>query len=110
MKDIVILGGPNGAGKTTAARVLLPEFYSQCSYLNADEMAREISPLDVESAAFSAGCRLIDRMRAFVREERGFALKQHARGSRIFRCLQSARRGIGESRSITFGYLRPRTQ
>jgi len=75
MKDLVILGGPNGGGKTTAARVLLPEFYSERSYLNADEIAREVSPRNVESAAFSAGRILIARMRSFVRDGRGFTFE-----------------------------------
>jgi predicted ABC-type ATPase len=91
MKDIVILGGPNGAGKTTTARVLLPEFYSQCAYLNADEIAREISPLDVESAAFSAGRRLIERMRSLVREGRGFAFETTCSGKSYLPLLRECR-------------------
>jgi predicted ABC-type ATPase len=47
VKEIVLLGGPNGAGKTTAARVLLREFLDLHPYLNADEIARGISPEDV---------------------------------------------------------------
>ncbi len=54
-KDIFILGGPNGAGKTTAARVLLPESFRESDFLNADEIARGISPEDPESAAMAAG-------------------------------------------------------
>jgi predicted ABC-type ATPase len=55
MKDIVILGGPNGAGKTTAAEVVLPQHLGLRAYLNADEIARQISPHDPESVAFQAG-------------------------------------------------------
>lgn len=55
MKEIVILGGPNGAGKTTSARALVPESFGLQGYLNADEIAREISPQNVDAAAFSAG-------------------------------------------------------
>jgi len=56
-KDIFILGGPNGAGKTTAANVLLPEKFRLGLFLNADEIAKRISPENVESAAFAAGRR-----------------------------------------------------
>ncbi len=51
MKEIVILGGPNGAGKTTAARVLVPEFFDLHEFLNADDIARELSPDNVDLAA-----------------------------------------------------------
>jgi predicted ABC-type ATPase len=44
VKEIMILAGPNGAGKTTAARKLLPKFPGIKEFLNADELARAISP------------------------------------------------------------------
>ena len=48
MKEIILLGGPNGAWKTTTARVLLPEFLELHPFLNADEIARDLSPDDPE--------------------------------------------------------------
>jgi predicted ABC-type ATPase len=68
VKEIVILGGPNGAGKTTAARVLLPDFLDLHPFLNADEIARDLAPWDVDSAALAAGRRMIEQMRAFVHD------------------------------------------
>jgi predicted ABC-type ATPase len=59
MKNIFILGGPNGAGKTTAAKVLLPEKLRIHAFLNADEIARDIYPDNVEAAAFEAGRLMI---------------------------------------------------
>jgi predicted ABC-type ATPase len=64
LKDIVLLGGPNGAGKTTAARVLIPEYFRLRSFMNADEIARDLSPSNVEAAALAAGRVMIERMRA----------------------------------------------
>ena len=49
MKEIVILCGPNGAGKTTTSRILLRERVPVDSFLNADEIARAISPQDSEA-------------------------------------------------------------
>jgi predicted ABC-type ATPase len=80
VKDIVILGGPNWAGKTTAARVLLPQFFDLHPFLNADEIAREIAPSDVESAAFAAGRQLIERMRAYVRDGKSFTIETTCSG------------------------------
>jgi predicted ABC-type ATPase len=48
VKDIVILGGPNGAGKTTAAQVLVPRRLEIREFVNADEIARGLSPFNAE--------------------------------------------------------------
>ena len=88
MKEIVLLGGPNGAGKTTAARVLLPQFMQLSEFLNADEIAREISPHDPESAALTAGRELILRLRSNVREGRSFAIETTCAGKSYLRLLE----------------------
>ena len=92
-KDIFILGGPNGAGKTTAARVLLPEFIVEHEFLNADEIARQISPHDPEAAAMRAGRELLLRMRSLIRRGESFALETTCAGKAylpIFERCQSA--------------------
>ena len=91
MKEIVILGGPNGAGKTTAARELLPDFLALHEYLNADEIARKISPTDVDAAAFAAGRELIHRMRKLIREGRSFALETTCSGKSYIPLLRDCR-------------------
>lgn len=88
MKEIVILGGPNGAGKTTTARVLLPEFLDLHPFLNADDIARKIAPWDVESAALAAGRRMIEQMRALVRDGQSFAFETTCAGKSYLRLLQ----------------------
>jgi predicted ABC-type ATPase len=91
VKDIVILGGPNGAGKTTAARVLLPDFLALNEYLNADEIARGISPDDVDAAAFAAGREMILRMRSLVRDGRSFAFETTCSGKSYIPLLKDCR-------------------
>jgi predicted ABC-type ATPase len=88
MKEIVLIGGPNGAGKTTAARVLLKEFFHLRDYLNADEIAREIAPLNVESAALAAGRQLIEKMREFVRDSDSFAIETTCSGKSYLKLLK----------------------
>jgi predicted ABC-type ATPase len=87
-KDIFILGGPNGAGKTTAAEILLPQRLRIDSFLNADEIAREISPDDVDAAAFAAGRQMIERMRALVQDGRSFAFETTCSGKSYIRLLK----------------------
>lgn len=55
MKDVFVIGGPNGAGKSTAANRILPTSLGLRHFLNADEIARGISPFDPDSAAIAAG-------------------------------------------------------
>jgi predicted ABC-type ATPase len=54
-KDVVVIGGPNGAGKTTAANRLLPIALELHEFMNADEIARGLSPFDPEVNAVAAG-------------------------------------------------------
>jgi predicted ABC-type ATPase len=91
VKEIVILGVPNGGGKTTTARVLLPEFFHQHPFLNADDIARELVPWDVESVALAAGRVLIERMRALVRDGQSFALESTLSGKSFIPLLKDCR-------------------
>jgi predicted ABC-type ATPase len=91
MKEIVLIGGPNGAGKTTTARVLLPEFFHLYPFLNADDIARDLAPWNVESAALAAGRVLIERMRVLVRGGESFALESTLSGKSFIPILKDCR-------------------
>lgn len=91
MKDIILLRGPNGAGKTTASRVLLPEFFNENEFLNADEIARRIAPNDPESVALTAGRELIERMRTLISQGRSFALETTCSGKSYLRVLEQCK-------------------
>lgn len=62
MPKLYIIAGPNGAGKTTTAYTLLPEFLGIQEFVNADEIARRLSPFNVESVAFEAGRIMLQRI------------------------------------------------
>ena len=91
MKRIILLGGPNGAGKTTTARVLLPEFFELHPFLNADDIARGISPQNVEAAALAAGRLLIEKMRAQVKAGSSFAVETTLSGKSYIPLLKSCK-------------------
>lgn len=46
-KEIVIIAGANGSGKTTFARTYEEKY--PIAFINADEIAKEISPKDIEN-------------------------------------------------------------
>jgi predicted ABC-type ATPase len=88
MSDVVILGGPNGAGKTTAAQSLLPSEIEVAEFVNADEIARELSPQQSEVAAIAAGRIMLQRMEELRRLGNSFAFETTCSGRGHARFLQ----------------------
>lgn len=91
MKDVIVIGGPNGAGKTTAANRLLPITLELQEFLNADEIARGLSPFDPEATAVAAGRLMIDRIDKLVQAGKTFALETTCAGHRQAKLLRSCR-------------------
>lgn len=80
MKDIIILAGPNGAGKTTAAQKLVPKKLGITEFVNADEIARGLSPFNADAAALAAGRVMIGRMRYLIHTGTSFAFETTCAG------------------------------
>ena len=93
MKDIVIIGGPNGAGKTTAAQELLPRELGIREFVNADEIARGLSPFNPEGAALPAGRLMIERMQVLVRKDESFAFETTCAGRGYVPWLRDCKAG-----------------
>ena len=47
MPNLYIIAGCNGAGKTTASFTVLPEMLNCDEFINADEIARGLSPFNL---------------------------------------------------------------
>ncbi|RYD83476.1 MAG: zeta toxin [Sphingobacteriales bacterium] len=102
MPDIFIIGGCNGAGKTTAVYKLLPEVFKTIEFVNADEIARGLSPFNVEGVAFSAGRIMLERMNQLMVEHKSFAFETTLSGTAYLQLLQNAKNsGYG----ITFFFV-----
>ena len=72
---LYIIAGCNGAGKTTASFSLLPSILNCDIFINADEIAREITPEEVEKVAFEAGRQMIEQINARIRKRESFAFE-----------------------------------
>jgi predicted ABC-type ATPase len=73
-QTIYLIAGCNGAGKTTFAKEFLPSI-GVVRFLNADEIARGLSPLKPEAVAFKAGRLLLSELRELIDRHETFALE-----------------------------------
>lgn len=74
-KNLYIIGGCNGAGKTTASYTILPEIIECKEFVNADEIAKGLSPFQPETVSFEAGRIMINRINELIRENESFAFE-----------------------------------
>lgn len=75
MKQLYIIAGCNGAGKTTASFNILKEYLDCDEFVNADEIAKGLSPLNPDAVAFKAGRIMINRIDDLMHEGVSFAFE-----------------------------------
>jgi len=74
-KKCYIIAGPNGAGKTTFANEFLP-IEGECrNFINADLIAKGLSPFQPEKVALKAGKLMIQQMSEAVSKGESFAVE-----------------------------------
>ena len=74
-KDLYIICGCNGAGKTTASYTVLPEILQCKEFVNADEIARGLSPFNSEDVAIEAGRLMLQRIELLLEREESFSIE-----------------------------------
>lgn len=74
-KNLFIIAGCNGAGKTTASFTILPEIIKCNEFVNADEIARGLSPFQPEKVSFEAGRIMLTRINELLSENVSFAFE-----------------------------------
>lgn len=74
-KNLYIIAGCNGAGKTTASFTILPEILNCKEFVNADEIAKGLSPFQPEKVSFEAGRIMIKRINELLETNENFAFE-----------------------------------
>ncbi|MBQ2589239.1 MAG: zeta toxin family protein [Prevotella sp.] len=74
-KNLYIISGCNGAGKTTASYTVLPEILNCKEFVNADEIARGLSPFNPESVAIEAGRLMLQRIDFLLEKDTSFSIE-----------------------------------
>ncbi|MCQ2268616.1 MAG: zeta toxin family protein [Bacteroidaceae bacterium] len=75
LKTLYIIAGCNGAGKTTASITVLPEILQCKEFVNADEIAKGLSPFNPENVAIEAGRLMLQRIDTLVSGSESFAIE-----------------------------------
>ncbi|MBU0677365.1 MAG: helix-turn-helix domain-containing protein [Verrucomicrobia bacterium] len=99
---VTVVAGPNGAGKSTFAMTYLPSVAKHAEFVNADSIARGLSPLNEAGAAIQAGRLFLKRMDELVRMDKNFALESTLSGLTLAYFLQDLKR---DGYRINFCYL-----
>ncbi len=74
-KKLYIIAGCNGAGKTTASFTILPGLLECMEFVNADEIAKGLSPFQPEKVAIEAGKIMLNRINELFHGNRTFAFE-----------------------------------
>lgn len=75
MKKLYIIAGCNGAGKTTASYTILPEILECKEFVNADEIAKGISPFQPDKVGIEAGRFMLKRIKKLLESGENFAFE-----------------------------------
>ena len=86
-KNVYIIAGPNGSGKTTFANEFLPEYAKCPNFVNADLIAKGLSPFYPRAAAIKAGRLVLEQIRSLAEKNADFAFETTLSGKSYVRLL-----------------------
>src|SRR5436190_12347489 len=75
MPNLYVIAGCNGAGKTTTSYTVLPEMLNCKEFVNADEIAKGLSPFQPETVSFEAGRIMLHRIDDLLKAKHDFAFE-----------------------------------
>ena len=101
---LYIIAGCNGAGKTTASYSVLPDLLECREFVNADEIAKGLSPFNPESVAIEAGKLMLQRINLLLSKGKTFAIETTL-ATRSYASLVSRAHGQGYNVVLLFFWL-----
>jgi predicted ABC-type ATPase len=104
MPNLYIIAGCNGAGKTTASFTVLPEMLQCDIFINADEIARGLSPLKPELSSIEAGRLMLKKINDYIALQKDFAFETTL-SSRTFRNTILKSKKSGYETTLLFFWL-----
>src|SRR3989338_5192551 len=86
-KEVYIVGGPNGSGKTTFVKQFLPNYVNVRNFVNADDIAVGLSPLDRTAMNIRSGRLMIELIDDYKRKGESFGFETTLAGKRWYRLI-----------------------
>ena len=104
MPTCYIIAGPNGAGKTTFAEEFLPNEGNTINFVNADLIAKGLSPFDPAKTNLMAGKIMLQRLDELVLHSQDFAFETTLSGTSYINRIKYWR-SLGYQVHLTFLHL-----
>jgi len=101
-KILYLLAGANGSGKSTLAAKLLP--VEDLDYLNADDIAKEICPDNIESVKIQAGKIVLKKIDTLLNKNKSFAIETTLSGKSHIKIIEKAKTS-GYKTVLIYSYL-----
>lgn len=99
-----IIAGCNGAGKTTASMTVLPEILKCREFVNADEIAKGLSPFRPEEVAIEAGKLMLQRIDYLLSRKISFAIETTL-STRSYKAVIEKAKSLGYKVILLFFWL-----
>ena len=88
MPKVFIIAGPNGSGKTTFANEFLPAYAKCPNFINADAIAKGLSPFGPEREAIQAGRLVLAKIEDYAKKGEDFAFETTLSGKAYLNTLK----------------------
>lgn len=102
--NLYIISGCNGAGKTTASMTVLPDVLACEEFVNADEIAKGLSPFHPEEMAIEAGKLMLRRIEVLLSLSKTFAIETTL-ATRSYKSLVERAKSLGYTVTLLFFWL-----
>jgi predicted ABC-type ATPase len=101
-KELFVIAGCNGAGKTTASFSLLPSILNCDEFVNADEIAKGISPFHPDQVSIEAGRIMLSRIQELKQKGVNFAFETTLASRSFVNVIESCKK---DGYSVTLLYF-----
>ena len=102
MPNLYIIAGCNGAGKTTASYTVLPEMLNCEEFINADEIARGLSPFNPDKVSIEAGRIMLLKIKKLIMNQHDFAFETTLSTKSYINTIQKAKENMYEITLVYF--------